>query len=89
MDDWKYPKHLKLERKARDKQERADVKDMWVAGSMFGKRGGTITWYIAALPHLLQKQLDEAHAAEMAHMQNFYDELLAAKRIELGLPPDA
>ena len=81
------PKHLKEARKARDKQQRVEVMSIWVEGSMFGKWGGTITWYVFALPHLLQRQQDENHASDMAHMKLFYDDQLAQRREELGLPP--
>ena len=80
-------KPFKVARKAKDKQERVDVMNMWVEGSMFGKWGGTITLYVLALPHMLQKQLDENSASDMAHMKLFYDDQLSAHRVSLGLPP--
>ena len=69
---YEYPKALREKVKATNDETLAGVKQMWLDKSMFGARGGSITWYVFAYPHVKLMLLEEAMKKENAHREAFY-----------------
>ena len=72
--EYKYPKAARDEVKASNDTMLEALKREWLSRSVFGQRGGTITWYLFAYAHAKLMMLDNATKQEDAYRDAFYTE---------------
>lgn len=79
--NYTYPNAIRDEVRAANAETLEALKQEWLSRSMFGLRGGTVTWYMFAYPHAHVMLLDEATKKEDAHREAFYaEEITRAKQ---------